>query len=57
MNNLLVRLLPSTSAVPVWGRTGIRALEAHLQASSPTLLMDLAGLTTARLAPRTAGTR
>jgi hydroxyethylthiazole kinase-like uncharacterized protein yjeF len=50
MNNPLVRLLPSTSAVPVWGRTGIRALEAHLQASSPTLLMDLAGLTTARLA-------
>ena len=50
MNTPLVRLLPSTSAVAVWGRTGIRALEAHLQATSPTPLMDLAGLTIARLA-------
>jgi hydroxyethylthiazole kinase-like uncharacterized protein yjeF len=50
MNTPLVRLLPSTSAVAVWSRTGIRALEAHLQATSPTPLMDLAGLTIARLA-------
>ena len=50
MNTPFVRLLPSTSAVAVWGRTGIRALEAHLQATSPTPLMDLAGLAIARLA-------
>lgn len=50
MNNTLARLLPNTSAVPVWGCAGIRTLEARLQAASPTPLMDLAGLATARLA-------
>jgi hydroxyethylthiazole kinase-like uncharacterized protein yjeF len=44
------RLLPSTTALPVWRRTGIRALESRLQAESATPLMDLAGLATARLA-------
>ncbi len=47
---MLHRLLPATSALPVWRRTGIRALEARLQAASSTPLMDLAGLATARLA-------
>lgn len=50
MNNTLARLLPNTSAVPVWGCAGIRTLEARLQTASPTPLMDLAGLATARLA-------
>lgn len=44
------RLLPNAAAVPVWRRTGIRALESRLQAESATPLMDLAGLATARLA-------
>ena len=47
---MLQRLLPAASALPVWRRVGIRALEARLQATSPTPLMDLAGLATARLA-------
>ena len=47
---MLQRLLPAASALPVWRRTGIRALEARLQAASSTPLMDLAGLATARLA-------
>ena len=47
---MLQRLLPAASALPVWRRTGIRALEAHLQTASSTPLMDLAGLATARLA-------
>ncbi len=45
-----LRLLPATGALPVWRAAGIRALEARLQAASPTPLMDLAGLATARLA-------
>lgn len=47
---MVQRLLPAASALPVWRRAGIRALEARLQATSPTPLMDLAGLATARLA-------
>ena len=50
MNNTIARLLPNTAAAPVWTRAGIRALEEQLQAASPTALMDLAGLATARLA-------
>lgn len=50
MMDTLQRLLPNTNAQPVWRRSGIRALESHLQAISPTPLMDLAGLATARLA-------
>jgi len=45
-----VRLLPAIGALPLWRRAGIRTLEARLQAASPTPLMDLAGLATARLA-------
>ncbi len=47
---MTLRLLPNSSALPVWRRTGIRALESRLQAESATPLMDLAGLATARLA-------
>lgn len=47
---MIERLLPANANRPVWRRTGIRALESHLQAISPIPLMDLAGLATARLA-------
>lgn len=47
---MLQRLLPASAAVPVWRRAGIRMLETRLQAESTTPLMDLAGLSTARLA-------
>ena len=47
---MITPLLPTSSARPVWRREGIRALEARLQATSATPLMDLAGLATARLA-------
>ena len=47
---MTTRLLPNTSAQPVWRRAGMRALESHLQAACPAPLMDLAGLATARLA-------
>jgi len=47
---MIERLLPNTTAWPVWRRAGIRALESRLQAESSTPLMDLAGLSTARLA-------
>ena len=47
---MLQRLLPASTGWPVWRRAGIRALEARLQAVSPTPLMDLAGLAIARLA-------
>lgn len=43
-------LLPARDPLPVWRRAGIRTLEARLQASSQTPLMDLAGLAVARLA-------
>ena len=48
--SLPVRLLGLGGALPVWRRSGIRALEAHGQAQSAEPLMDLAGLATARLA-------
>ena len=51
---MTARLLPNTSAQPVWRRSGIRALESRLQSQSATPLMDLAGLATARLALATA---
>lgn len=44
------RLLPNTSATPIWRRAGIRSLESQCQAASQLPLMDLAGLATARLA-------
>jgi len=44
------RLLPNTTALPVWRSAGLRHLEARLQAQSATPLMDLAGLATAHLA-------
>lgn len=44
------RLLPSTSDLPIWDRTGIRVLEARLQSTTSAPLMDLAGLATARMA-------
>ena len=44
------RLLPATTAVPVWRRAGIRSLEEQLQARTADRLMDLAGWATARLA-------
>lgn len=42
--------LSRTSAWPVHGRDSTRALEAWLQARSPTPLMEMAGLAAARLA-------
>lgn len=47
---MIERLLPHTTAQPVWRRVGIRMLESRLQAASTAPLMDLAGLATARLA-------
>ena len=44
------RLLPASTALPVWRRSGIRTLESRLQATSATPLMDLAGEACARLA-------
>ncbi len=47
---MVTRLLPNTTAQPVWRRAGIRTLESRLQAISKQPLMDLAGLACARLA-------
>lgn len=47
---MVQRLLPARAPLPLWRREGQRALEAWLQASSSTPLMDLAGLSCARLA-------
>ena len=44
------RLLPASTALPVWRRCDIRTLESRLQAASATPLMDLAGWAGARLA-------
>ncbi|WP_322992160.1 NAD(P)H-hydrate dehydratase [Limnohabitans sp.] len=42
--------LTSNSAWPIYGRDGVRALEALLQAKNPVPLMQQAGLATAQLA-------
>ncbi len=47
---MIQRLLPAQTPLPVWRRRGIRTLETWLQATSPSPLMDMAGLATARLA-------
>ena len=44
------RLLPASTTLPVWRRSGIRTLESRLQAASAKPLMDLAGEVCARLA-------
>lgn len=43
-------VLPASEALPIWRKSGIQALEARLQATTATPLMDLAGLAAARLA-------
>lgn len=47
---MIHRLLPASTALPVWRRCGIRTLESRLQAASAKPLMDLAGEVCARLA-------
>lgn len=45
-----IRLLAQRSALPIWRRSALRALEIRWQAQSTAALMDLAGLASAQLA-------
>jgi len=47
---ITLQSLTSDSAWPIYGRDGVRALEAWLQAKKPVPLMQQAGLATAQLA-------